>query len=405
MKDLLSQSNFVGRQDFPATFALRNGEMYMYSNRIDGVDMQTTANRSEQMLGKSPAGRELRPLASVIDLFCGAGALSHGFLLEGFSIECGYDIDETCRFVFEENNNAQFVRRDVAKIDPQELACEFADDMPKILVGCAPCQPFSKYSQGREYPKWKLLEEFTRLVLAVLPDVVSMENVPQLTRFKGEMVFNTFVANLEDAGYQVRWMIADCTDFGVPQTRSRLVLIASRHGCPVLPKPEHDEEDRVTVWQTIGDMPPLTAGDVDPDDPLHCTSSMSDLNLQRIRASRPGGTWKDWDDWLVADCHKRETGRSYGGVYGRMHWHKPSPTITTQFYGFGNGRFGHPAQDRALSLREGAMLQTFPRDYTFVKRGKPINFKSLGRMIGNAVPVVLARAIARAVATHLEDMQ
>ena len=367
--------------------------------------MKTAANRSKQALGEPSAGRESRPLASVIDLFCGVGALSHGFLLEGFSIACGYDIDETCRFAFEENNNAPFVRRDIAKIDPQELAREFADGLPKVLVGCAPCQPFSKYSQGREDPKWKLLEEFTRLVLTVLPDVVSMENVPQLTRFKGGAVFEAFVASLEAAGYRVRWMIADCTDFGIPQTRSRLVLIASRHGYPILPSPLADEEGCVTVRQMIGDMPPLTAGGIDPDDPLHCASSMSDLNLQRIRASRPGGTWKDWDDSLVADCHKRETGQSYGGVYGRMHWHQPSPTITTQFYGFGNGRFGHPVQDRALSLREGAMLQTFPQDYAFVKCGTPINFKSLGRNIGNAVPVVLARAIARAVATHLGGLQ
>lgn len=367
--------------------------------------MQPTVNRSEHTLGEPLAGRGPRPLASVIDLFCGAGALSHGFLLEGFSIACGYDIDETCRFAFEENNNAPFVRQDVSEIDPRELAGEFADGLPKVLVGCAPCQPFSSYSQGRDDPKWKLLEEFTRLVLEVLPDVVSMENVPQLTRFKGGAVFEAFVASLEGAGYQVRSMIADCTDFGVPQTRSRLVLIASRHGYPPLPTPTDDEENGATVWQTIGDMPPLEAGGIDPDDLLHRTSSLSDLNLQRIQASRPGGTWKDWDDFLVADCHRRETGRSYGGVYGRMHWHQPSPTITTQFYGFGNGRFGHPVQNRALSLREGAMLQTFPRDYAFVKRGAPISFKNVGRMIGNAVPVVLARAIARTVATHLGELQ
>ena len=151
-------------------------------------------------------------------------------------------------------------------------------------------------------------------------------------------------------------------------------------------------------------MSVLTAGGSDPADPLHRTSSMSALNMKRIRASSPGGTWRDWDCALVTDCHKRPTGRGYVSVYGRMRWDRPSPTITTQFYGYGNGRFGHPEQDRAISLREGALLQTFPRGYAFTRSGDPISVKEVGRMIGNAVPVALARATARAIAAHLEDI-
>ena len=152
-------------------------------------------------------------------------------------------------------------------------------------------------------------------------------------------------------------------------------------------------------------MPPLKADEVAPDDPLHrAASSMSDINLRRIQASTPGGMWRDWDAALVADCHKRETGHVCGSVYGRMPWQRPAPTVTTQFYGFGNGRFGHPEQDRAISLRVGAMLQTFPRDYVFARGGELFAFKRLGRMIDNAVPVALARAIARAIAAHLEDV-
>jgi DNA (cytosine-5)-methyltransferase 1 len=121
-----------------------------------------------------------------------------------------------------------------------------------------------------------------------------------------------------------------------------------------------------------------------------------------MAASKPGGTWRDWDEDLVAECHQVDTGRGYASVYGRMSWDEPSPTITTQFFGFGNGRFGHPDQDRALSLREGAMLQGFPQDYQFVDPGKPVQFKKIGRLIGNAVPVKLANAIAAAVREHLE---
>jgi len=139
------------------------------------------------------------------------------------------------------------------------------------------------------------------------------------------------------------------------------------------------------------------AGETDPFDPLHRASTLSETNLRRIEASIPGGTWHDWDDDLVTECHKAHTGQRYVSVYGRMSWDEPAPTITTQFYGFGNGRFGHPEQNRAISLHEGAILQSFPKTYEFVEPADPIHFKILGRMIGNAVPVLVARAIARTI--------
>ena len=187
--------------------------------------MQTGIKQRRKTVAGTDAPTVSYPVASVIDLFCGAGALSHGFVQERFLVACGYDIDETCRYPFEENNGAPFVRCDVAKIDPQDLSREFVDDLPRVLVGCAPCQPFSRYSRGREYPKWELLEDFARLIVAVSPDVLSMENVPQLIPFKGGAVFEEFVSALRGSGYRVRWMIAECPDFGVPQARSRLVLI------------------------------------------------------------------------------------------------------------------------------------------------------------------------------------
>ena len=345
------------------------------------------------------------PVAGVIDLFCGVGALSHGFVQEGYVVACGYDIDDTCRYPFETNNQAPFVRADVASLDAIELAAEFPKSAPRVLVGCAPCQPFSLYSQGREDPKWKLLEDFGRLAVALGPDVLSMENVPQLLHFKGGAIFDGFLETLRRGGYMVRSMVAECPDFGVPQSRSRLVLIASRHGEPELPKPTHTANEHITVKDAIGDMPRLTAGDTDRNDPLHRASRLSALNLTRIRESSPGGSWRDWDESLVTACHRRDTGKGYGSVYGRMRWDRPAPTITTQFYGFGNGRFGHPEQDRAISLREGAIIQTFPRDYAFVRHGGHLSFKDLGRMIGNAVPVNLARAIARAISRHLEAIR
>lgn len=134
---------------------------------------------------------------------------------------------------------------------------------------------------------------------------------------------------------------------------------------------------------------------------MHVTATLSEKNLKRIKASKPGGTWRDWPEDLVADCHRAESGRTYPSVYGRMEWGKPAPTMTTQCYGFGNGRFGHPKQDRAISLREAAILQSFPHNYAFLPNETQVSFKTLGRLIGNAVPVDLGRAIARSIKVHI----
>lgn len=347
--------------------------------------------------------RNMRSLGSVIDLFCGAGGLSHGFKLEGFDIVAGVDIDDKCRFPFEHNNGAPFLLEDVAKIDAAALNRRFLTDAPRILVGCAPCQPFSKYSQGREDGRWQLLEHFSRLIREIKPDVVSMENVPRLQKFKDSAVFDAFVRALRNDDYFVDWKIAYCPDYGIPQSRSRLVLLASRFGPPGVPAATHAPEDYPTVRQTIGALPRIAAGGADDDDDLHRCSALSIENEKRIRASRPGGSWRDWTDELVTECHRRESGKGYSSVYGRMKWDEPAPTMTTQFFGFGNGRFGHPDQDRAISLREGALIQTFPPHYAFVPDGQKIEMRSIGRLIGNAVPVDLGRAIARTIRRHLAE--
>ena len=340
---------------------------------------------------------------AVVDLFCGAGGLSHGFHLEGFEVVAGIDTEETCRHAFEYNNKGPFIRRDVARMNAAQIDALFVPGKRRILVGCAPCQPFSTYNQRNVDPKWQLVTRFGRLVRAVLPDVVSMENVPSLVNFKGGRVFDGFVDDLESANYHVVWGVLFAPDFGLAQTRSRLVLMASRLGQIDLPTPTHVDKHR-TVREEIGHLPKLSHGEVHDSDPLHRASRLSALNLKRIAEAKPGGTWKDWSRRLVADCHKENTGRGYSSVYGRMTWSKPAPTITTQFYGFGNGRFGHPTQDRGLSLREGALLQGFPPDYEFMAPGERIQFAQLGRMIGNAVPVTLARAIAATVRAHIEEV-
>ena len=161
-----------------------------------------------------------------------------------------------------------------------------------------------------------------------------------------------------------------------------------------------------TVRDSIGWLTPLNHGESSEADPLHTCSRLEPINLRRIRASKPGGSWRwDWSDELLPNCYKKESGLSYGSVYGRMEWDKVAPTITTQFYRYGTGRFGHPAQDRALSLREGAILQTFPTDYELIPVEGEYSFSTLGRHIGNAVPPLLALAIGRSINSHLNQVR
>lgn len=334
-----------------------------------------------------------------VDLFCGVGGLTHGLIRGGIHVAAGIDIDASCKFPFNANNVASFVERDVSKLKPEEITPFYQGAEFTLLAGCAPCQPFSTYSRsGRnsEYEsQWPLVSSFGRLVKKIKPDLVTMENVPQLV---DHPVFEQLIVSLSD--YKKWWKVVDCTSIGVPQTRKRLVLLASRLGNDALELSEADVQPS-TVRQTIASLPPLRAGDRDPEDELHVASSLSPLNLSRIRASKPGGTWRDWPEELQASCHRKLSGATYPSVYGRMEWDQPAPTITTQCFGYGNGRFGHPEQDRAISLREAAMLQTFPKSYSFAPPGAPIKFNKMGRWIGNAVPVRLGEVIARSLVTHV----
>ncbi|WP_457646499.1 DNA cytosine methyltransferase, partial [Profundibacter sp.] len=167
----------------------------------------------------------------IVDLFCGVGALSHGLKRAGFKIVAGYDTDEKCKFSFEENNDAKFFARDVAKLTAKEIASHFTGEYPSVLAGCAPCQPFSAYKRRyAEDPQWSLVEKFGKLAASVAPDFVTMENVPALLKYKNGQVFSTFLSTLKKAGYNIEWTVAKCEDFGVPQKRRRLVVLASKHG-------------------------------------------------------------------------------------------------------------------------------------------------------------------------------
>lgn len=339
---------------------------------------------------------------SAIDLFCGAGGLTHGLIQSGINVAAGFDIQSSCRYPYEKNNSgAKFFNQDIKNIQAKDLLHLYPGNDIKLLAGCAPCQPFSKYSQGRDAKsdaRWPLLYEFSRLIDGVMPELVTMENVPDVAKHK---VYQDFVLHLKSAGFEVWAGKVYCPDYGMPQRRTRHVLMASRIGHVELVAPRTKTLVYKTVRKTIGKMPPLKAGEKDISDPLHAAAGLSDINITRIKKSKPGGSWLDWPPELRAACHRKESGKTYLGVYARMEWDEPSPTITTQCYGFGNGRFGHPEQNRAISLREAALLQTFPKGYKFLRPGEDVNFTKLGTMIGNAVPVTLGKIIGKSFLKNL----
>lgn len=343
--------------------------------------------------------------ATVVDLFCGVGGLTCGLKKAGLNVVAGLDNDETCRFAYTENNHAEFISADISEYPSENIEKLFGSADIRILVGCAPCQTFSsqtkKYKNRSSSKKWTLLRYFAKHIENILPDVVSMENVPELKKFD---VYEEFVSTLQRLGYRYDSNIVDCSQYGLPQKRRRLVLLASRLGEIKLIKPEQIPEKR-TVKDAIGNLPKLKAGQMDANDPLHRCAGLTPINLERIRQSIPGGTWRDWDERLMLNCHKKESGRSYKSVYGRMKWDEPSPTMTTEFYSLGTGRFGHPEQDRALSLREGALLQTFPEDYKFFQNVENMAISTISRHIGNAVPVDLGKIVGLSIQQHLNEVK
>lgn len=333
-----------------------------------------------------------------IDLFSGIGGLTYGLKKAGINVLAGLDNDESCIATYEKNNNARFILADVSDYNFNDLKKIYSKNSLKVLVGCAPCQPFSSHSfkqrKKEQDDRWNLLDHFVRAIKTLKPEVISMENVRGVTKTD---VFANFVQQLEKMGYKVDYKVVYAPDYGVPQNRSRLILLASRLGEIKVPQKTHSKDNYVTVNEVIGKLPKLKAGQRHKNDRMHQAKNLSEINMKRIKQSKPGGSWKDWDKKLLPPCYKKDSGQTYTSVYGRMSWGNVSPTITTQFASYGSGRFGHPKQDRAISLREGALLQTFPLSYDFGE----LPASKLCRHIGNAVPPLLGEVIGIVIKKHI----
>ena len=339
----------------------------------------------------------IKPIVA-IDLFAGAGGLTRGFLEAGIEVVAGIDIDRSAQKTYEFNNQVPYVNKDVCTITGSELKELLKGHESKtfLLAGCAPCQPFSTRNSKlkKDDDRKSLLREFTRLVKESNPDLVFMENVPGITSREPEM-FQEFVNTLISEGFFVDKGVVNTKNFQVPQERKRFVLFASKKRI-AMPEIINDDNEVVTVRQTIGKLPPLRAGEMTEEIPNHFSVPVNELNLKRLEQTpHDGGSRFDWKDpELTTACHRNVNG--FKNSYGRLAWDQPAPTITTRFYTYSSGRHGHPEQNRAMSFREGALLQSFPVDYVFFG-----STSEVGRQIGNAVPPRMSYWFGRHYLKHI----
>jgi DNA (cytosine-5)-methyltransferase 1 len=339
----------------------------------------------------------------VFDFFSGCGGTSAGLRSAGMDIVLGIDIDLDAAATYKANfPDAVFLSADLTKTRSNKLR-SYVDSCkphPILFCGCAPCQPFSKQNGARKGKdsRSSLLSHFGRFVRYYKPDFVLIENVPGIQNVKARRSpLRDFVGLLDKLKYQHIVKVVDCRDYGVPQTRKRLVLIASRVGSLSFPEKTHGEGTNLpysTVWQWIKGFPRIKAGGECKRVANHRAARLSKENLRRIRATPPGGSRRDWPRKLMLDCHKNGHD-GHSDVYGRLRKNQPASALTTRCISLSNGRFGHPTQHRAISAREAATLQTFRRNFIF--KG---TLTATARQIGNAVPVLLAKRLGESFLKH-----
>lgn len=343
-----------------------------------------------------------------IDFFCGSGGMTSGFKHAGIEVLAGIDIEKECEETYLENNKpAKFLCEDIKEMPVEKLILETniqREDDELIFIGCSPCQYWSVIStdKTKAAETKNLLLDFQRFVEYFKPGYVVLENVPGITTRK-ESPLNSFLNFLDNTGYKYDHGIVNVSHYGVPQTRKRYILIASRvQGKKEIKIPEPDTKEKPpTVGQFILDDPAfykVEQGHKDLTDFNHTVAGLKQINIDRLKVTKEGCGNEAWrnDPHLKIKAHENSNG--FKDVYGRMHRDKVGPTITTKFFSISNGKFGHPTQLRAISIREGATLQTFDKTYVF--KGKSVAANA--RMIGNAVPPALAERIAKAIKKNNE---
>lgn len=338
-------------------------------------------------------------MPNVVDLFCGAGGLSLGFRQAGFNPVMAFDFDRHACATYAANLGNHVHQVDLSRVDPNEFASEILDFTGEVdvVAGGPPCQGWSIQRRGDGIDERNdLTIQFSEIAAAVNPKAIVMENVPTLFGKRGAKHLAIVEAKLEASGYRVYKKILDASSFGVPQSRRRAVLVAikSEFGSTFeFPEPSHASGNFVTVRQAIGDLPPPPQdGSEHPDYPNHKIVKVSAANLERLSYVPEGGGRLDVPEHLQLPCHRNDNGHRHLDVYGRLWWDRPSGTITAMFDNFTRGRFAHPKENRNITGREGARLQSFPDEFIFLGPKKDV-----ARQIGNAVAPLMAQAVATSV--------
>lgn len=340
-----------------------------------------------------------------MDFFSGAGGLTYGLKAAGIDVIAGIDNDALCKETYEENNKgAVFLEKDIAKYSPvdleRDLEIQRNDDF-MVFAGCAPCQFWSIIQTNRDRSRRtrNLILHFQKFVEYFKPGFVVVENVPGISSKSGSPM-EEFIDTLLLNGYNVARDVLDMSLYGVPQKRRRFTLLASRVSRMELPKPTNKITTVRDVLGVENGFPRIRAGDKNKKSSLHVSPKLSPKNIERLRLTKKdGGDRSVWQKKksLALKCYSSGEQKFYD-TYGRMWWDRPAPTITTKFFSISNGRFAHPEENRAISLREGATLQTFPKDYKFIETGTAC----IARMIGNAVPPIFATMIGRQIVSSVE---
>ena len=335
-----------------------------------------------------------------IDSFCGAGGLGLGLKRSGMDILLSFDIDPTCIKTI--NTNKKYFNHPAQVADISDLLngnllerCNLSRGELFLLAGGPPCQGFSVQRRGSDIdPRNDLVLKYGQMINELYPMYFVMENVSGIAGKRGKTILQQLIEYVEEIGYSVHIELLDAQDYGVPQRRKRYIVVGERKdmGENYIYPPSLNIHR--TVRDAIGLLPiPPEDGTDHPDISLHRRDRLSELNLQRIRAIKEGQGRDDLPSDLLADCHKIDSSViGFRSVYGRMAWDEVAPTITARFDSFTRGKFGHPVQDRSVSLREGALLQTFPIDFEFTG-----NKVDIARQIGNAVPPIMAEHIGRSI--------
>lgn len=332
-----------------------------------------------------------------IDFFCGGGGMTYGLRQAGIDVVAGVDIDSNAKDTYEINNpGSVFIEGNIRELEESYFERNFdikKNDDNLILVGCSPCQFYSliNTSKVKSEESKDLLLEFQRFVDYYNPGYVLVENVPGITTNK-HSVLPEFISFLEKSGYTyIESKIIDMSYYGVPQSRRRFSLIASRVKPVSFPAKGTKQALLKDYIGEANGFEKIASGYKDPTNRYHTSSRLSTINLKRlVKTRKDGGDRLDWKDdpELQLKCFiGKDT--SFKDTYGRMWWNRPAPTITTKFYSISNGRFAHPEEHRAISIREGAVLQTFPKDYVF----KTKSIAAAAKIIGNAVPCEYARRL------------